>query len=437
MAVDILIVDDEADIREILASVVEDEGYHARQAANSHEALTAIQQQKPNLIVLDVWLKNSELDGVGILERVVDMYDDVPVIMISGHGTVDLAVAATKKGAYDFLSKPFKTDALLHTIARGLEAHSLKKDNQMLQAKLGLGDMDLIGNSDFVKNIQTRITHLASSPDPVCILGERGTGKEIVSRQLFVRSNYRGQYVVVNCAIEDDVNTVIFGSMHPRKTSAFEQASGGMLVLNKIHALSESQHLKIAHYLKTGEVTTVDGAKITTTTRVVCIAPDKSHIADALYARIADTTLQMKPFTDRCEDIPALVVQLMTYRAKSKGMTPLVFADDVLPYLSEYHWRGNAWQIIAMLDTLLLSAKDMDVVDISMVKTALSGNMEEVPFDWGAVLKMDIRTAREEFEKWYLQYQLTRHHGNVSETAHNIKMDRASLSRKIKALKLR
>ena len=161
MADDILIVDDEADIRKILASVIEDEGYHSRQASNSTEALVAIQQKKPNLIVLDVWLRNSKLDGVEILEKVVDMYDDVPVIMISGHSTVDLAVSATKKGAYDFLSKPFKTDALLHTIARGLEANALKKDNQMLQVKLGVGDMDLIGSSTFVTDMRSKITKIA------------------------------------------------------------------------------------------------------------------------------------------------------------------------------------------------------------------------------------------------------------------------------------
>ena len=440
MAVDILIVEDEKDILEILASVVEDEGYRARKASNSDEALSAIRQQKPNLIVLDVWLKNSELDGIGILEHVIDIYDDVPVVMISGHGTVDMAVSATKKGAYDFLSKPFKTDALLHTIARGLEANTLKKDNQMLQVKLGMGDMDLIGDSPFVQQTRKRIQELSKTLDPICLVGEKGTGKKIVSRQLYIQGGYRGQYVVIDCAnIDniDDVNTAIFGVMSPRIPSAFEQASGGVLVLNKMHTLSEAQQLKIAHYLKTHTVTTTDGAKIAVSTRVVCIAPSTEDINDVLYERLKPTTISMCPLSDRAGDIPMLVTKLMEYRAKSKGVSPLVFAEGVLPYLSECHWEGNGWQIISMLDTLLLSAEHQTMVDISMIKTALSGSSNNIPFDWNAILKMDIRSAREEFERCYLQYQLTRHHGNVSDTANSIKMDRASLSRKIKSLKLR
>lgn len=437
MAVDILIVEDESDIREILASVIEDEGYIARQAKNSSEALHALHAKKPNLIVLDVWLKNSELDGIGILETVVDMYNDIPVIMISGHGTVDLAVSATKKGAYDFLSKPFKTDALLHAIERGLENNTLKHSNAQLQDKLGLGNARLVGNSDFVRDVESRIAELASQDVPICILGDSGTGKEIVSRQLYAKSHTKGAYMVVDCAVESDIAKTLFGSMSPRVSGAFEHASGGMLVLNKVQNLCETTQLRIAHFLSTGEITTTDGGKIAISTRLVCIAHDAGDFVEALYNKVHHNTIAMVPLHDRPQDIPALVLELMQQRAKIKGCTSLEFSQDALHILQNHHWDGNAWKIISVLDTLLLTLSPSHVVDGAMVEYVLSGNAGDGSLHWDSLLDMDMRDAREAFEKWYLQNQLMRYNGSVRDVATHVRMDRAALSRKIKALNLR
>ncbi len=437
MAIDILVIDDEEDIRNALCFVLEDEGYKARSAKNSSEALQAVHAKKPNLVVLDVWLNNSELDGIEILEELKKTYKDLPVIVISGHGTVDMAVNATKKGAYDFLSKPFKTDALLTTIARALETGKLVQENKALQDRAGMGDFNLIGQSKEIKAVRKCIEAYANIKNSVLIVGQGGTGKDVVASLLHQKSSRTGLYSVFNASLDtQEVLEKILGSINPRMSGVLEDTSAGTLVITNAEKLEKSVQLEFVKVLSRGGFYQVGSKQLVPlNTKLVFVCREISELDENLRIRLKDYVIKMPSLRQRISDMPIIAEQFMKYRAKSKGTSPLGFDDSAIVTLSSHVWEGNMWEFINVIDRLLLGEINNVVKSYDVRKILWEENKDEkLSFD--EVMMLSMRDARAGFEKYYLSYHLNRFDGSVKLTADFIGMDRAALSRKIKSLEL-
>ena len=437
MVADILIIDDEADIRNTLCHLLEDEGYTTRSAKNSDEALKEVIEKKPKLVVLDVWLNNSTLDGIEILEELKSMYKDLPVIIISGHGTVDMAVTATKKGAYDFLSKPFKTEALLNTIDRALAAERLIFENKVLHDKVGAGDCNLIGECSEIKAIRKKIDILSKSKAPVLIFGASGTGKDVVASLLHEKSPQNGLFSAFNAInTNDTVNEVLFGTLNPRRSGLLEEASSGTIAISNVELLSDSIQMQLSNVIGTGKITPVGGNKnLPLSANVVFLCRDDSKIEKNLYTRLKGNVIKMPTLSDRMSDIEEIANSFMNYRSKAKGASPLKFDKSAFVAFSAHDWQGNMWEFVNLIDRLLL-ANIKGVVKSEHVKALLIGNENEESLSFDEIIMQNMRDARADFEKYYLSYHLQRFDGNVTQTSEFVGMDRAALSRKLKTLGL-
>ena len=437
MVADILIIDDEADIRNALCHILTDEGYSTRSAKNSDEALKEVIEKKPKLVVLDVWLNNSTLDGIEILEELKSMYKDLPVIIISGHGTVDMAVTATKKGAYDFLSKPFKTDALLNTIGRALQAERLIFENKALHDKVGGGDFNLIGECKEIKTIRKKIDTLSKSKVFTLISGASGTGKDVVASLLHQKSLKRGLFSTFNALDKNDnVNEALFGTSNPRRSGLFEEASSGTIAISNVELLSDSIQIQLANVISTRKITPVGGDKaLPLSANVVFMCRDESKIEKNLYMRLKGDVIKMPTLSERMSDIDEIANSFMGYRAKAKGASPLKFDKSAFVAFSAYDWQGNMWEFINFIDRLLL-ANIRGVIKSEHVKALLTGNRNEKSFSFEEIIMLNMRDARSDFEKYYLSYHLQRFDGSVTQTSQFVGMDRAALSRKLKTLGL-
>ena len=437
MAIDILVVDDEEDIRTALSHVLEDEGYEARCAKNSDEALQAVIDKRPNLVVLDVWLNNSNLDGIEILEELKRMYKDLPVVIISGHGTVDMAVTATKKGAYDFLSKPFKTDALLTTISRALETERLVLQNKALQDRAGAGDFSLIGKCKEIQYVRKAVKDFAGQNSAVLITGEIGTGKDVVAALLHEESTRTGLFQVFNAVNEgENAPEKLFGTTKPRRSGLLEDAGAGTTVIANVELLSKKVQGQLAQILGSGVITPIGSKKtISLTTRLVFISRDMKKLDDDLYARLKNRVIKMPNLSERISDIAEIAKSFMQYRSKAKGARALAFDTSAFVALSSHDWKGNMWELINVIDKILLTVTK-GVVKAEDVNKILQGNGEKSHLSFDEIVMLDMRGARSGFEKYYLSYHLRRFDGNVTQTADFVGMDRAALSRKLKSLGL-
>ena len=437
MVADILIIDDEADIRNALCHLLEDEGYATRSAKNSEEALKEVLEKKPKLVVLDVWLNNSALDGIEILEELKSMYKDLPVIIISGHGTVDMAVTATKKGAYDFLSKPFKTDSLLNTIDRALEAQRLTFENKVLHDKVGAGDFNLIGECREINAIKKKIDTFSRSEASVLISGDSGTGKDVVAFWLHEKSSKSGSLSTFNALnTSDSFDEVLFGTLNPRRSGLLEEASSGTIAISNVELLSDTIQMQLANVIGTGKIKLVGGdKKLSLSANVIFLCRDESKIEKNLYTRLKGNVIQMPTLSDRMSDISEIANSFMNYRSKAKGASPLKFDKSAFVAFSAHSWPGNMWEFINFIDRLLL-ANINGVVKSEHVKALLIGNEKNKSISFDEIIMLNMRDARSDFEKYYLSYHLQRFDGNVTQTSEFVGMDRAALSRKLKTLGL-
>src|SRR4051794_28079255 len=356
MAHDILIVDDEADIRMLIAGILRDEGYATREAADSEEALAAIHTRQPTLVILDIWLQNSELDGIGILHRIqVDM-PSVPVVMISGHGTIETAVEAIKIGAYDFIEKPFKSDRLLLVVARAIEAAHLRRENAELRLRAG-GELHLVGASPAINQLRTQIERVAPTGSRVLVTGAPGSGKEVVGRLLHARSRRSdGPFVAINCATmhPDRLEVELFGSEGsdsgtPRKVGTFERAHGGTLFLDEVADMPIETQGKIVRALQEQTFERVGGSRrVEVDVRVLASSNRdlSSEIAagrfrEDLFYRLNVVPVKVPPLRERREDIPALVRHFMKRSADVSGLMPREVGEDAMAALQAYEWPGN------------------------------------------------------------------------------------------------
>jgi two-component system, NtrC family, nitrogen regulation response regulator NtrX len=455
MAHEILIVDDEPDIRALIEGVLSDEGYQTRQAHNSDAALAAFRARRPSLVILDIWLANSRLDGLGILEAMHTEEPQVPCVMISGHGTIETAVLAIQRGAYDFIEKPFKADRLLLVVARALEAAKLKREISDLRLRAG-PETELVGVSSAAAQLRGHVDKVAPTNSRVLITGPAGAGKEVVARMLHARSRRAdGPFVVLNCAtlnparIEEELFGVEPGAdplASPRRAGVLERAHGGTLLLDEIADMPIETQGKIVRALQEQGFSRVGGTLpvkvdvrvISTSNRDLAAEIAAGRFREDLFYRLAVVPLRVPALRDRRDDIPALARHFLSRSAEISGQSPRDIAEDALAALMSYEWPGNVRQLRNLVDWLLIMAPGEPREPIRAAALP-----PEVGSATPAVLKLDrsseimtlpLRDARELFERQYLEAQLMRFGGNISRTANFVGMERSALHRKLKFL---
>jgi len=456
MAHDILVVDDEADIRMLMCGILKDEGYQTRDAGNSAQALAAVRSRRPTLVVLDIWLQGSELDGLEILKIIRRELPNLPVVMISGHGTIETAVAAIKIGAYDFIEKPFKSDRLLLVVERAIEAARLKREVEELRLRAG-GDEELIGVSHAMGQLRQQVERVAGTGSRVLVSGPPGAGKDVVARVLHIQSRRAsGPFVALNCATlrPERLELELFGSEaaaesadSPRKVGTFEQAHGGTLFLDEVADMPLETQGKIVRAVQDQTFERVGGGRVEVDVRV--IASTNRDLAfeiaagrfrEDLYYRLAVVPIRVPSLRERCEDIPLLARHFMTRAAEVARLTPRDFGEDAMAALQAYEWPGNVRQLRNVVDWLLIMApgESREPLRADMLPAEI-GSIAPTVVKWdkgGEIMTLPLRDAREVFEREYLLAQVTRFGGNISRTAAFIGMERSALHRKLKSLGL-
>ena len=453
MSHDILIVDDEDDIRFQIAGILEDEGYETREAANSADALSAVADRQPSLVILDVWLAESELDGLQLLETFRRNQPDMAIIMISGHATFDMAVSATKMGAYDFLAKPFKTDALLHTVQRAIDTSRLLRENRELREQTGGGGYELVGDSPVIQEVRRAIERVAATDSRILITGPAGVGKGVVARLVHDRSSRsQGPFMRLSCAGFEPaaLEAELFGAEPngeaPRVVGALEEAHGGTLLLDEVAEMPSETQGKLARVLHNTRFQRIGGSNwvevdvrvIASTNRDLTAAMATGAFREDLFYRLNVVPIRIDGLSGRREDIPPLARYLMSRLAAAKGWTPRPMTEGAVAALQAHEWPGNGWELANVVERVLLATRDgpAEAIDAEMVIEALGQSSGETA-RWDQaheVMNLPLREAREAFEREYLFFHLTRFGGNISRTAEFVGMDRAALHRKLKML---
>ncbi len=454
MTPDILIVDDEDDIRNLIDGILEDEGYVPRQAANAKEAYAAIQKSVPDIVIQDIWLQGSSEDGLEILEKVKKEHPHVAFIMISGHGTIETAVSAIKKGAYDFIEKPFKSDRLIVMITRALETVALKKENEKLKKRAESLKDEILGESDNIKNLQQVLDRVAQSNSRVLLTGEAGTGKNLAAHYIHANSK-RGEkpLMSINCVTEhpERLEEELFGTTkgynnEREKQSIFELVNGGTLLLDEVAHLPIELQGKLVRVLQeesyqklgSSERHTIDIRFIATTQDDLEDIIAQGKFREDLYYRLNVVPIQMPPLRERRNDIPALIKNIMKSMNKTSEKTTLEFDDKAMIAMQSYEWPGNMRQLRNMLEWILIMSDNTKnkQIGISDLPPEISGETQSSgkSSDSMDIMSLTLREARESFEKEYLLKQVKRFGGNISRTAQFVGMERSALHRKLKLL---
>ena len=455
MAHEILIVDDEPDIRTLIEGILSDEGYETRQAHNSDTAIAAFRMRRPSLVILDIWLQNSRLDGLGILEALHVEEPQVPVVMISGHGTIETAVQAIQQGAYDFIEKPFKSDRLLLIVSRALEAARLRREVSELRLRAG-PETDLVGGSGPLIQLRGAIEKVAPTGSRVLITGPAGAGKEVAARMIHARSRRAdGPFLVLNCAtlnparFEEELFGVEAGAdpaAQPRRAGVLERAHGGTLLLDEVADMPLETQGKIVRALQEqgferiggGTRVKVDVRVLSTTNRDLAAEIAAGRFREDLFYRLAVVPLRLPALRERREDVPVLARHFMARSTETTGMAPRELSEDALAAMQAYDWPGNVRELRNLIDWLLIMAPGdaREPIRPDMLPPQVGAAAP-------AVLKLDrsseimtlpLREARELFERQYLEAQLLRFGGNISRTANFVGMERSALHRKLKFL---
>jgi two-component system nitrogen regulation response regulator NtrX len=455
MSSDILIVDDEVDIRELVAGILQDEGYDARTAANSDDAIAAIRARRPNLVFLDIWLQGSRVDGLQLLDTIKQEYPNLPVVMISGHGNIETAVAAIKQGAYDYIEKPFKADRLLLVADRALEASRLKRQvHELTQLAPAAGR--LIGRSAAMNQLRQSIEKIAPANSRILVIGPSGAGKELAARTIHALSaRAKGPFVAINAAAitPEHMEVELFGSeqvngVESRKVGALEEAHGGTLFIDEIADMPRETQNKILRVLvdqtfqRVGGTTkvTVDVRIASSTSRNIEAEVAAGRFREDLYHRLSVVPLRVPPLAERRDDIPELVAHFMGQISQSTGMAMRKIAPDAMAVLQSHDWPGNVRQLRNNVERLLILAGGEPDTEItaSMLPQDVGSMVPSMPGGNGGeqLMALPLREAREAFEREYLRAQINRFGGNISRTAEFVGMERSALHRKLKALEI-
>jgi two-component system nitrogen regulation response regulator NtrX len=453
MATDILVVDDEADIRELVAGILQDEGYAVRTAKNADDAISAIQSRRPHLVLLDIWLEGSRLDGLALLDVIKGEYPDMPVVMISGHGTIETAVAAIRRGAYDFIEKPFNADRLVLVAGRAIETLRLRREVKSLKQLAPHSDK-LVGSSPIMNQLRTTIDRVSPTNSRVLIVGPSGSGKEIVARMIHSQSaRANGPFIVINAATitPERMETELFGTEAnngaARKVGALEEADGGTLFVDEIADMPRETQNKILRVLVEQNFQRVNGtARIHVDVRIIsCTGRNlESEVADGnfredLYHRLSVVPIRIPPLSERREDIAQLVDHFLDQISAATGLPRRQIGADALAVLESHDWPGNVRQLRNNVERLLILAGGVPeaTVTASMLPQEVAALVPSMPNGFGGgehLMSLPLREAREAFEREYLVAQISRFGGNISRTAEFVGMERSALHRKLKAL---
>ena len=452
MASDILIVDDEADIRDLVAGILDDEGFSTRTARDSDSALAEIANRRPNLVLLDIWLQGSKLDGLQLLEQIKRDHADLPIVMISGHGNIETAVAAIKRGAYDFIEKPFKSDRLILVATRALETSRLKREVKELKQLAPTASV-MTGRSACMNQLRQTIDRAAKANSRILIVGPSGAGKELAARTLHNASNRsEGPFVVINAAAitPERMEVELFGvepnGEHPRKTGALEEAHGGTLFIDEIGDMPRETQNKILRVLVDQTFQRQGGtAKVNVDVRIISSTARNleeeiaaGRFREDLYHRLSVVPIRVPPLSERREDIPELIDYFMDQISVATGLPKRQIGQDAMAVLQSHVWPGNVRQLRNNVERVMILAgggpeviitADMLPQDVgSMVPAMPTSNNGE------HIMGLPLREAREVFERDYLMAQISRFSGNISRTAEFVGMERSALHRKLKAL---
>jgi two-component system, NtrC family, nitrogen regulation response regulator NtrX len=452
MSTDILVVDDETDIRDLVAGILEDEGFQTRTARNADEALAAIQNRRPSLVFLDIWLQGSRLDGLQVLEIIKANHPEVPVVMISGHGNIETAVSAIQKGAYDFIEKPFKADRLILVAQRALENLQLKREVRELKVRAG-DALTIIGKSTVVSQLRQQLERVAPTNARVMISGAAGVGKELAARTIHsmsARSN--GPFIVLSAAtiepetMEEHLFGVEAAEGRPLRIGALEEAHGGTLYLDEVGDMPRDTQSKILRVLVDQNFQRVSGAaRVSVDVRVIS-STSRDLIADIaagrfredLFHRLNVVPVRVPGLAERRDDVPELIAHFMEQISVSAGIPRRKIADDAMAVLQSHDWPGNIRQLRNNVERLMiLNSGDSDgEVNADMLPQELGSMAPPTPGGSGGekLLALPLREAREVFEREYLIAQISRFGGNISRTAEFIGMERSALHRKLKTL---
>jgi two-component system nitrogen regulation response regulator NtrX len=452
---EILIVDDEPDIRMLIDGILRDEGYNTRQAGDSDMAIAAFRHRRPSLVILDVWLQGSKLDGLGILQSLHSEEPHVPVVMISGHGNIEMAVAAIQQGAYDFLEKPFKSDRLLLVMRRALEAAALARENAELRLRAG-PETSLTGESAAINLVRSSVERVAPTGSRVLIHGPAGSGKEVAARMIHSLSRRAdGPLVMLNCAtlaparFEEELFGIEAGAdavAQPRRAGMLERAHGGTLVLDEVSDMPLETQGKIVRALQDQAFERLGGSLrvkvdvrvIATTNRDLPGEIAAGRFREDLYYRLAVVPVKLPALKERREDVPALAELFIARSAELSGIPPRAMTADALAALQAYDWPGNVRQLRNLMDWLLIMAPgaSQEPIRADMLPPEIGASAQALlSIDPTAdIMSLSLRDARDLFESQYLHAQLLRFGGNISRTALFVGMERSALHRKLKQL---
>ncbi|KQN04001.1 sigma-54-dependent transcriptional regulator [Sphingomonas sp. Leaf25] len=451
MKLDILVVDDEADIRELVAGVLEDEGYDTRSAADSDAALEAVAARRPSLVLLDVWLQGSRLDGLELLDELKARDPSLPVLVISGHGNIDTAVSAIRRGAVDFIEKPFEAERLLFLVQRATETERLRREVASLRASAGRED-DLTGSSTAINAVRATLKRVAGTGSRVLITGGAGVGKEVAARLLHGWSQRaQAPFVVVSAArmTPERVDEELFGVEEAGnlvRPGLLEQAHGGTLFLDEIADMPIATQARILRVLTDQSFSRVGGTRVVKVDVRVVSATGRdlqqeivdSNFREDLYYRLNVVPVQIPSLAERREDIPPLVEHFVAhYAAERRVSTPEVAADAMIA-LQSYEWPGNVRQLRNVVERTVILAPGNRIarIDIDLLPPEVLGSAGDGTggASNSAIMGSPLREARESFEREYLRVQIRRFSGNISRTATFIGMERSALHRKLKLL---
>lgn len=453
MASDILVVDDEIDIRELVAGILEDEGHETRTAGDADSALEAINERRPRLVFLDIWLQGSRLDGLELLAEIKSQHPELPVVMISGHGNIETAVSAIKSGAYDYIEKPFKSDRLLLIAARALEASDLRKQVQELQEKST--DMpDLIGNSVAMNQLRQTLDRIAPTNSRIMIIGSSGVGKELVARTIHKLSARKdGPFVALNAATitPERMEIELFGTEavngSGRKVGALEEAHGGTLYIEEVADMPKDTQGKILRVLVEQKFERVGGGnRVKVDVRILSSTAhnleekiETGEFREDLLHRLAVVPLRVPPLSERREDIPLLINAFVEQIGRQTGIKGCSISEDAMAVIQAHSWPGNIRQLRNNIERLLILSRveDGSVITADMLPAEIGEMLPSVDGEGGEhILSLPLKDAREAFERDYLTAQVGRFDGNISRTAEFVGMERSALHRKLKMLGL-
>jgi two-component system nitrogen regulation response regulator NtrX len=452
MPSDILVVDDEIDIRELIAGILEDEGFETRLASDSDTALAAIEERRPSMIILDIWLQGSRMDGLELLNVIKEHHPDLPVVIISGHGNIETAVAAIKRGAYEYIEKPFKADRLILVVSRALEAFRLKREVDNLKQLAGTST-NMIGETPVMKNLRQSLKKVAPTNSRVMVFGPLGSGKELVARTLHDWSTRAiGPFIIINAAslaperMEEELFGVEHGGNGGITVGAFEEAHGGTIFIDEVSDMPIETQGKILRVLVDQTFQRVGGNNrvkvdvriISSTSRNLDTEIAEGRFREDLFHRLNVVPVMVPELAERREDIPSLIQYFAEQFSTVSGQPARKIGNDAVALLQTHEWPGNVRQLRNNIERVLILAGGdaSSTITATMLPSEVSSTAPVVTGASEHLMALPLRDAREAFEREYLQAQVSRFGGNISKTSTFVGMERSALHRKLKLLGL-